>query len=199
MASSARRHPLLIYDRLFGARRVPALLITAMLGVLAWLAPGPLAEERVHLSLVIGAAASLLLSIYTLVGPSLSYVQCRRTHLLVSTPFFPLAISYNRIYTTRPVPFDPENVHWSQEALIRPFVGKTMLALDLIGYPVARHWLRLLLNPFMLPDNFLGLQFVVADWMALSRDIEVYRSQWKTRDRDRSRGDALTSLTMPRR
>ena len=192
MAKSDRRHRLLIYERVFAARRMPALLITVLLGVLAWFAPGALAEAYLRLVLVMGTAVALLLYLYTVVGPSLSYVQCRPTHLLVSTPFFRLAISYNRIYTTRPVPFDPLKVSWSQESVVQPFVGRTMLAMDLMGYPIARRWLRLLLNPFLLPDNFVGLQFVVADWMALSRDIEVHRSQWKARDR--SRGDALTSM-----
>jgi hypothetical protein len=166
---------------------------------LAWLAPGPLADAGMRIVLAVGAAASGLLFGYSLVGSRLSYVQCRPTHLRVSTPLFRLAISYSRIYTVRPVPFEPKNVPWGQESLVRPFLGMTLVALDLNGYPVALRWLRLLLNPFMLPDNFLGLQLLVADWMALSRDIEVHRGQWQTRDRDRSRGDALTSLTMPRR
>jgi hypothetical protein len=199
MAISERRHPLLIYVRLFAPWRIPALLITLLCLALAWLAPGPLAEEWMRIVLVAGAAASLLLFVYALVGPRLSYVQCRPTHLRVSTPLFQLAISYNRIYTARPVPFEPKNVSWTQESLARPFLGMTMLALDLNGYPVSKRWLQFLLNPFMLPDNFLGLQLLVQDWMGLSRDIEVHRSQWKTRHQDRSRGDALTSLTIPRR
>src|SRR4030088_2907709 len=40
MAKSDRHHPLLIYDRLFGQWRVPALLITIVFVLLAWLAPG---------------------------------------------------------------------------------------------------------------------------------------------------------------
>jgi hypothetical protein len=199
MANSARRHPLLIYDRLFASRRLPALLISGVCLGLAWWAPGPLADERLRLLLGLAAVTGLLLFGYSLLGPRLSYVQCRRTHLRVSTPFFPLAISYTRIYTVRPVPFEPANVHWTQESLVRPFVGKTMLALDLTGYPVRLRWLRLLLNPFMLPNNFIGLQLLVADWMALSRDIEGHRSQWQARGHDRSKGDALTSLTIPRR
>jgi hypothetical protein len=90
-------------------------------------------------------------------------------------------------------------VSWSQESLVRPFVGMTMPALDLNGYPVALRWLRLLLNPFMLSDKFMGLQLLVADGMALSRDIESHRSQWQGRAKDRARGDALTSLLTPRR
>ncbi len=199
MAKSARRHPLLIYGRLFAQWRVPSLLISLICLGLAWVAPGPLADDRVRALLLVGALAGLLLFGYALIGPRLSYVQCRPTHLLLATPFFPLAISYSRIYTVRPVPFEPANVHWTQAEIVRPFVGVTMLALDLKSYPVSRRWLRLLLNPFLLPSNFLGFQLVVADWMALSRDIEMYRGQWTTRDRDHSRGDALTSLTMPRR
>jgi hypothetical protein len=74
-----------------------------------------------------------------------------------------------------------------------------MLAVDLNRYPLSARWLRLWLNEFLLPAEFLGLQFLVADWMALSRDIEVYRGQWKTRERDQARQDSLTSLTVPRR
>lgn len=199
MSKSARRHPLIIYARLFTPWRVPTLLITLSLLGLAGLAPGPLADERVRAVLLVGGGAAMVFFLYALVGPRLSYVQCRPTHFLLSTPFFRLAISYDRIYTARPVPFEPTNVKWTQAGLAHPFVGMTMLALDLNSYPVSLRWLRLLLNPLLLPNNFLGLQLLVPDWMALSRDIEVRRSQWKTRDRDRSRGDALTSLTMPRR
>jgi hypothetical protein len=116
MAKSDRHHPLLIYARLFGQWRVPALLITIALLVLAWLAPGPLANELVRAALATGAAASLLLFVYALVGPRLSYVQCRPTHLRVSTPLFRLAISYSRIHTARPVPFctGPESLAVNQ-------------------------------------------------------------------------------------
>jgi hypothetical protein len=178
---------------------MPALLVTIVCLALAWPAPGRLADERERILLALGAVASFLLFGYTLVGPHLSYVQCRPTHLRVSTRLFRLVISYSRIYTARPVPFEPAVVNWSEGALVRPFLGMTLLAVDLNGYPVPLRWLRLLLDRFMLPDNFLGLQFLVSAWMALSRDFEVHRSPWKTRDQDRTRGDALTSLAIPRR
>jgi hypothetical protein len=174
---------------------MPALLVTLVCLSPAWLAPGPLADERVRILLALGPVASSLLFGYTLVGPHLSYVQCRPTHLRVRTPFFRLVISY----TARPVPFEPAWVNWSEGALGRPFLGMTLLAVDLNGYPVPLRWQRLLPDRFMLPDNFLGPQFRVSDWLALSREIEVHRRQWKTRDQARTRGDALTSLTIPRR
>ena len=199
MTSAPRRLPLLIYARLFSLWRLPALLIAALLGLLWWQAPGPVAEAPLSAVVLIGSVAALALFVFTLVGPRLSYVQCQPTHLRVNTPFFRLAISYSRIHTTRPVPFNPAQVRWTQAALVQPFRGRTMVAVDLNRYPVSLRWLRLWLNEFMLPAEFLGLQFLVADWMGLSRDIEVHRGQWKTRDRDQARQDSLTSLTAPRR
>jgi hypothetical protein len=112
---------------------------------------------------------------------------------------FQLVISYSRIYTARPAPFEPARVNWSEGTLGRPFLGMTLLAVDLHGYPAPLRWLRLLPDRFMPPDNFLGPQFLVSDWLALSREIEVHHRRWKTRDQARTRGDALTSLTIPRR
>jgi hypothetical protein len=199
MSKPGRHHTLLIYARQFGQWRWPALLSGLGLLGLAWLAPGPLAALLPRTALLVGGAAGLLLYGYSLLGPRLSYVQCRPTHLRLNTPLFRLAISYDRIHTTRPVPFEPAHLSGSQAALARPFIGMTMLALDLNGYPVSRRWLGLLLNRLLLPDKFIGLQLLVTDWMALSRDIEVHRSQWQGRERDRARGDALTSLLTPRR
>ena len=178
---------------------MPALLLVILFVALAAWAPGPLADDVTRLALLAGGLASLLLFAYSLLGPRLSYVQCRPTHLRISTPLFRLAVSYSRIITSRPVPFEPANVGPGQESIVTALHGMTMLALDLNGYPVARRWLKLLLHPFLLPNKFLGFQLLVPDWMALSRDIEVHRGEWQMRDRDRSKGDALTSLTMPRR
>ena len=62
-------------------------------------------DELVRAALAVGAATGLLLFGFSLIAPRLSYVQCRPTHLRVSTPLFQLAISYSRIHTARPVPF----------------------------------------------------------------------------------------------
>jgi hypothetical protein len=137
--------------------------------------------------------------LYALLGPRLSYVQCRPNHLLVSTPLFRLAISYNRIRTTRPMPFAPERVRWSDQRLVAPFLGQTLVAVDLSRYPISRRWLRFFLMDYLLPASFVGLQFIVREWMALSLNIEAHRAAWKTRQRDREREEALTSLTVKRR
>jgi hypothetical protein len=195
-AKSGRRHPLLVYQRLFSAWRVPALLICLGSGALWWLAPAPLNTIGVRLALLAACGVAGVLFIYTLLGPRLSYVQCRPNHLLVSTPLYKLAVSYRRIQTTRPVPFKPADVRASRRWLVDPYRGLTALAVDLNGFPVARRFLRLWLNEFVLPADLLGLLLVTPDWMALSRDIESFRSTWKTHRKDAGKDqNPLTSLS----
>jgi hypothetical protein len=195
MPAATRRHPLLLYARLFALWRTPALLVAVLCGVMGFWAPGPLDTVELRAGLLGLSGISLLIFIYALLGPRLAFVQCRSNHLLLSTPLFRLAISYNRIRTTRPIPFDPPRVRWSDHRLVEPFRGRTMLGVDLTRYPLGRRWLRFWLMDYLLPSNFVGLQFLVPDWMALSRDIEGQRAEWKTRQREAGQEEALTSLT----
>lgn len=193
------RHPLLLYQRLYSLWRAPALLLALLAGGLAWLAPGPLASLQARAGFAALAVLAAFIYLFALAGPRLAYVQCRRDHLLLSTPLFRLAISYSRIRTTRPVPFHPGSVRWSDGHVVDPYLGQTVLALDLLRYPVARRWLRLWLLPYLLPSDFVGLLLLVPDWMALSLEIEGRRAEWKTRRSEQGRENTLTSLTMRRR
>ena len=83
--------------------------------------------------------------------------------------------------------------------LLEPYLGQTMVAMDLTRYPIKRHWLRFWLLDYLLPKNFVGFQFLVRDWMALSLNIEAHRGAWKTHERDKDREEAITSLTAKRR
>lgn len=196
MAAKSKRHPLLIYHRLFGAWRMPALLIALGCGALAWLAPAPLNTPVLRLALVAACGVAGFLFVYAAIGPRLSYVQCRPNHLLVSTPLYKLAVSYRRIHTTRPVRFVPTDVRWSRQWLVQPYRGGTVLAVDLNGYPVSKRFLRLWLNEFVLPADLQGLLLVTPDWMALSLDIESHRTSWKTHRKDSVKDkNPLTSLS----
>lgn len=190
--STGKRHPLLLYTRLFAMLRVPALLIAGLCGGLWWFALRIplLSSDLAQGALLIAAGLCGLLFLYTLVGPLLSYVRCYPKYLLVSTPLYRLAISYSRIRTTRPVLFNPTGIRWSQERFLQPFFGRTILALDLNRYPISEKWLRLWLNAFMFQPDSVGLLFHTKDWMALSRDIDTYRSQWKSRQAERHRAQA---------
>ncbi len=196
MAAKSKRHPLLIYHRLFGAWRVPALLIALACGGLWWLNVAPVDDPVIRTALLVAAVAAGLLYLYTALGPRLSYVQCRPNYLLVSTPFYRLVISYRRIHTTRPVLFAPADVRWTKQWLVQPYRGLTALAVDLSSYPVRRGFLRLWLNEFVLPADFMGLLLVTPDWMTLGRDIDTHRSEWKTRRKDAAREpNPLTSMS----
>jgi len=197
--SNEPKHLLLLYARLFALWRGPALVVAAIAGVLAAWAPGALSPMSVRIPLAGVSVLSGVIFVYALIGPRLSYVQCRPNHLLLSTPLFRLTISYNRIHTTRPVPFNPDPIRWSDHRLVGPFLGQTQVAMDLNRYPISRRWLRFFLIDYLLPTNFVGLQFLVRDWMGLSLNIEAHRAAWKTRQRDRERKDTLTSLTVKRR
>ena len=198
MAAAGKRHPLLIYTRLYRAWRNPALLIAVGTAVLWWLAPPPLDQLLPQSALLAATVVSALLYIYTVAGERLTYVRCTPGYLRVSTPLYRLAISYDRIHTSRPVRFSPADIPWTHRWLVEPFLGHTALALDLRGYPVSLRFLRLWFNRYVLPGDFLGLLFITPDWMALSREIEVYRGDWKTRRRTERNAAALTSIT-PRR
>ena len=181
MAAAGKKHRLLLYTRLFGVLRVPSLLIAVSCGLLWWFAPAPFDSDLAQAGLLVVAVICGLLFSYALVGPALSYVQCLPKYVCVRTPLYRLVISYSRIRTVRPILFSPAGLRWSQRSFVEPFVGRTFVALDLSRYPLSERWLRLWLNEFMFDKDFTGLLFVTEDWMALSRDIDVHRSEWKTR------------------
>ncbi|MEP7358195.1 MAG: hypothetical protein ABI847_13200 [Anaerolineales bacterium] len=196
---AARRHSLLLYEKLYASWRLPSIGISLLLSLLWRAAPAPLNAEPVHSVLLAGALAALLMFLYSLVAARLSYVECTPTHLRVSTPFFWLAVSYNRVRLVKPVKFTPGRMPLGRRRYAQPLDGQTQVAVELFHYPVHRNWLRLWLNEFILATHMHGMQFLVSDWMALSRDIEVGRSLWQARVRDQARQQALTSMLQPRR
>ena len=179
--SNGRQHPLLIYRRLYALWRPLALVITLLWLLLWWFAPAPFDSELSQLAVLTAAGLFGLFFLYTLAAPRLTFVQCRPTHLLLSTPLFRLAVSYSRIRTTRPVLFDPPRSRGGQELLVGPLRGLTAVAVDLNRYPISVRWLRLWLNEFLVPDNFIGLVLLTPNWMELSRDIDTFRTHWKAR------------------
>lgn len=197
MPAAYRPHRLLLYDRLFRLWRAPALVLTLLAAGLSAFAPGPLDTLQIRVALAGVAVLGLIVYVYAVFAPRLAYVQARPNFLLLSTPFYRLNISYSRVRTTRPIPFDPAQVPWSEARMVDPFRGRTQVALDLNRYPVSVRWLRFFLMSYLLPNNFLGFQFLVTDWMLLSRDIEGQRAEWGARQQTRGR-ETLMSMT-PRR
>jgi hypothetical protein len=196
MAASGKHHQLLLYARLFAMLRPPAFFIALLCGGLRWFAPRIplLASELAQGLLLVVIALCSLLFLYTLVGPSLSYVQCRPTHLLVSTPLFRLAVSYARIRTVRPVRFAPSDLGWSQRRFLEPFLGMTVVSVDLKSFPLNEKLLRLWLNPYLFAGDATGFLLLTKDWMATSRDIDANRTEWKMRNQPPPPASPLSGL-----
>ena len=176
--------------------RPPAFFIALLCGVLWWFAPGiPLfSSELAQFLLLVVIALCGLLFLYTLVGPFLAYVQCRPTHLLVSTPLFRLAVSYARIRNVRPVKFTPPQLGWSQRRFLEPFLGMTVVSVDLKSFPLSERLLRLWLNPYLFSGDSTGFLLLTKDWMATSRDIDVHRTEWATRNQPPPPASPLSRL-----
>ena len=187
-------HRLLLYERQAQLLRAPALLLALVTAGLAFFAPAPLHTLQIRVALSAVALIGTLIYIYAVFAPRLAYVQCRPNYILLSTPFFRLNISYSRVRTTRPIPFKPGDVPLGDGRIVDPFRGRTQVALDLNHYPISRRWLRFFLLRYLLPDTFLGFQFLVADWMGLSRDIEGQRAEWGARQLNKGR-EPLMSMT----
>jgi hypothetical protein len=73
-----------------------------------------------------------------------------------------------------------------------PYWGRTVLVIRLSKFPVSRRWLRLWFSPYLLTPDTPGFVFVVEDWMALSRQLEDFRTAWidrRARQRQRKVAD----------
>lgn len=120
---------------------------------------------------VVAGACWLILTI----GRRLAYVQPRRDHLRLQTPFLRLKIAYQRIDHTRPVQvataFPPASLSAAEQRLLTPMLGMTALAVDLHGLPLPGWLLRLFLHRRFLAADRVGLVLIVPEWMALSEQI----------------------------
>jgi hypothetical protein len=113
----------------------------------------------------------------------LAWVECRPSHLRIQTPFYPLAVSYGRIKEVLPRTFaqihDPSKEKAARREWLSPYWGRTVTVVRLTKYPVKRSWLRLWLSPYLMTPKTPGFVFTVEDWMALSRQIDDFRSAWE--------------------
>ena len=191
MDKPGKRHRLLLYARQFSRLRAPTLLIAILSFILWWYAQlrPALSPELVQTAIALAAGLSALLFLYSLFAPGQAYIQCFPNYLRVNTPLFRMVISYSRIRTVRPVQFAPANLRGGERSFLQPFLGQTVIAIDLNGYPVGERMLRFFLNKHLFLAESTGLVFHTRDWMALSREIESYRSVWKTSRFESSRPD----------
>jgi hypothetical protein len=189
--SKGRKFPLLIYRRWARMLRLPSLLIAIASGIAWWFAPtqAELAENDWAFT-VIGLVGALIFC-YSLLARQVAYVQCLPNYVRIRTPFLSVALSYRRVLQVRPIEFHTQlpmrDMKRGQRRLLKPFLGRTVILLELRGFPVSERRLRLGLPWHMFAREATGFVLVVEDWMALSQQIGVFSDRWMMRRQARQR------------
>jgi hypothetical protein len=187
------KFPLLIYRRWAKMLRLPSLLISVVSAVGWYFAPEDtqsLLAGKAWLLLGFSGVGALIF-LYSLRAHHAAYVQCFPAYIKIQTPLFAVAVSYKRIRQVRPVEYHAElplsNMKQSRRRLIEPFLGRTVVLLDLAKFPMTERKLRLWLPWYMFAQKATGFLLVVEDWMALSRQIGVFTDRWVARRQSRHR------------
>lgn len=134
---------------------------------------------------LVPALIALILLVLIFLSRRTAWVQCRANHLRIQSPIYPLVISYARIKEIHSRSFyqvfDPAKEKTARQHWLRPYWGQTVLVVRITKYPVSKRWLRLWFNPYIMTPDTPGFVFLVEDWMALSRQMEDFRSTWRAR------------------
>jgi hypothetical protein len=183
-----KRFRLLVYGRMWQRWAWPCILIIPASIGLWWSVPRiTILYAPVRPLAIVPALVSLAILAYTYLARRLAWVQCRPNHIRIQTPLYPLVVSYGRIKLARPQTFayvfDPAQEKRARRRWLHPYWGQTALVVDLTRYPMSQAWLRLWLSPYLLTPGAPGFVFLVEDWMALSRQLDEFRTAWETRRR----------------
>lgn len=193
MASKSRgdRFPLLIYQRWAKMLRLPSLLIAVASGVAWWFAPASEKLAPYDWAFIVTGIIGGLIFVYSLLARRAAYVQCFADYLKIRTPFLSVVISYRRILQARPTEFHSQlplsKMNRPKRRLLGPFLGRTVILLELSDFPVSERRLRTWLPWFMFATEVTGFVLVVEDWMALSRQISVFSDRWVAQRQERQR------------
>jgi hypothetical protein len=181
-----KRFRLLIYERMWQRWALSSLLVALASAALWALAPRiPFFHPSLRLLILVQTLASLVILVYAFLARRMAWVQCRSGYLRIQTPIYPLAVSYARIKMVRPSNFaqifDPAKEKPGRRNWLRPYWGMTAVVLEVSKLPVNEKWLRLWFNPYLLAPDVAGFVLLVDDWMALSRQLDDFRSNWELR------------------
>ncbi len=167
-------------------RLLPNSLITTASIMLEWFAPLlSILHVLYRFLALIPIPIALILLVFISLSRRTAWVQCRANNLHIQSPIYPLVISYARIKEIRSQSFsqvfDPAKEKTASQHWLRPYWGQIVLVVKISKYPISKRWLRLWFSPYVMTPDTPGFVFLVDDWMALSRQIEDFRSAARTR------------------
>jgi hypothetical protein len=179
------RHPLLFYrrtmDRIWKATFLLGIVL-ASVSAFSLLRPIQLFGMSSETWIFVTAVVAFALSVFAFFARFVAYVQAQPNSLNIVTPFLRFHISYKRMRSVRPTltqqVFPPEKASWSQRTYLEPFYGKTVLVVEMKGFPINPALLKLFLPDSMFARTTTGLVLMVPDWMQLSTDIDTFRGTW---------------------
>lgn len=181
-----QRFTLLLYQRAMDRLWKTTLILGLLLAGLWWQAPAgwvipiPAAYEG---WVFVAAVVVLAFTLFALLARRMTYVQARHDHLRLITPFLRLKISYRRVRSVHPAEFHqlypPGAMNWSERRFLEPFIGETVVVVELFDYPLPPTVLRFFLAPQIFHPQTVGLVLLVANWMQLSTEIDSFLAQWR--------------------
>jgi hypothetical protein len=183
MARGGRRHPLVIYRRIINRWWPETLILGALLLGLAWATYkdplGQIETWRWKGMLILGAG-TVFCGLLLLVMRGMAYVQVFPAYLKLVTPFLRLNISHKRLRRTTTTEirtlFPPEKMRGWKRDVIAPLGGRTVVVLDLNGWPADPSLLRIFLSSFFFKDKTPHFVILVDDWMRFSTELESLRN-----------------------
>jgi hypothetical protein len=190
-----KKHRLLVYQWLGHRYRGLLLLLWVLLLVLAVydFNVRPIFDDTVWPMAWVALGASLILWFYYGLLIRRATVTVQPRVLLVQGPLRSIRISYSRITAVTSTQLvrhhAPKQYKGPERIMLEALGGQTCLHIELKSYPKQYQQRRFWFSRFLFSDIRPGLLLVVEDWMALSRQLEVARSQWHESNKASRQGD----------
>lgn len=141
--------------------------------------------------LLVATVITLFIAVFSFFSRNMSYVQAKSDCLRLVTPFLRLNISYRRMRTAYPVLlqqlFPMDTASWAQRQYLEPFYGKTVIVIEIKGYPLPLPLLKLFLPAQMFSPRTEGLVLAVTDWMKFSTELDTIHGNWMQEQKNKSR------------
>lgn len=181
-----QRHSLVLYKRAMDRLWKAALPFSLICLAVWWQITGseiPLIETQRGIWLLVAGVIAGGIGLFALLVRSMAYVQAHRHHIRLATPFLRLKISYRRVRSVHSASFSqnfpPQETGWARRNFLEPFLGSTVLVVELHSFPLHPGLLRLFLPAHMFSPQTTGLVMLVDDWVALSTEIDTRQGAWR--------------------